>query len=58
MRVKCRGYEGDLTYLDISDTIRNINREPVKIYRIWIAPDKNTTIELSNVKEQEIEVLR
>ena len=58
MKVKCRGYEGDLTYLDVSATIRNINREPVKIYRIWIAPDKNTTIELSNVKEQEIEVLR
>lgn len=58
MKVKCRGYEGDLTYLDISDTIRNINREPVKVYRIWIAPDKTTTIELSNVKESEIEVLR
>lgn len=58
MKVKCREYEGDLTYLNISDTIRNINREPINVYRIWIAPDKNTIIELSNVKEQEIEVLR
>lgn len=58
MKIKCRGYEGELTYLDVTGHFRNAKREPVNVYRIWISPDKNTTIELSNVKDCEIEVAR
>lgn len=56
MRVKCRGYEGDLTYLTVNDSFRNVNREPVKLYFIRLSVDKNTNVELARVKESEIEV--
>ena len=56
MKVKCRGYSGELLHLETDRTMRNKNREPVTIYFIRLSPDKNTIIELSDVRENEIEI--
>lgn len=56
MKVKCRGYSGDLLHLETDRTMRNKNIEPVTIYFIRLSPDKNAIVELSNVRESEIEI--
>ena len=58
MKVKCRGFEGELVYLTVSSVLRNVAREPVRIYSIDIQIDKNNLMSMHNVKDGEIEVVK
>lgn len=56
MKVKCRGYEGELTYLDICETKMCIRCEPVNLYSIRIQVSKSVEVGLAGVIDSEIEV--
>ena len=58
MMVKCRGFVGELIYLNVSAKVLNMGREPVNLYSIEIQLDKNNKICMENVKDAEIEAIK
>lgn len=58
MMVKCRGFVGELIYLNVSAKVRNMGREPVNLYSIEIQLDKSSKICMENVKDVEIEAIK
>lgn len=62
MRIKCRGYEGNMIELEANEVyVRNpYSYEPIRAvpsYDISIRTDDGAKIELDGVKESEIEVI-
>ena len=58
MKVKCRGYEGELIDLSATTEIRNLKGEYKAItYELRIALD-NANLTLENVKDNEIEFIK
>lgn len=58
MMVKCRGFVGELIYLNVSAKVRNTGREFVNLYSIEIQLDKSDRICMENVKDMEIEAVK
>ena len=57
MKIRCRGYLGDLTYLTVNKCLRNMSGEPIWLYSITVNVDQNIDVELSYVGESELEIL-
>ena len=61
MRVKCRGYEGKLIYLDATETAEIHTVDGIKCVIAWydisIRCDDGAKIVLTRVKPEEVEVI-
>lgn len=57
MKIRCRGYEGNLSFLKVNDYLINEHGEPNSLYLIILSVDEKTNVELSFVKESEFEIL-
>lgn len=61
MKIKCRGYTGNLIYLDANEQcvrdLRGKRKLSICSYEIWLRTDDSAKIELRDVREKEIEVV-
>lgn len=54
MKVKCRGYEGELIKLEQTYELKGVNEIIKRFYSISIKVDMDTTVDIDNVTGNEI----
>lgn len=54
MKVKCRGYEGELIKLEQTYALKGVKEIIKRFYSISIKVDIDTTVDIDNVTDEEI----